>query len=65
MCLFVAFLLLQNMYIKDEPAPGSGGGSIKRARVSGGYTGASSGGQRPLQPCLLYGTLASYQQRYQ
>lgn len=37
----------KNMYIKDEaagPGSGGGGGVIKRARVSGGYTGASSGG---------------------
>jgi hypothetical protein len=46
------FLLLQNMYIKDEPAPGSsGGGNIKRARTSGGYTGASSGGCQLLPAC--------------
>lgn len=39
-------VILQNMYIKDEaagPGSGGGGGVIKRARVSGGYTGASSG----------------------
>lgn len=53
----------KNMYIKDEPAPGSGGGAIKRARVSGGYTGASSGGgsYEPLkqQPSGQYGAVSN------